>query len=152
MPIGPHELAGLIQAQAVPLKLWVRSCCAESDDVVQEAFCRLAVQEPAPLEPVAWLYRVSRNLAEKHRLAAQRRRARECARASAEARTATVDPLEVAEAMAAVEQLAPDLREVLVARIWGQLSLEETGRLCGVSTATAQRRYLACPAAPRSAA
>jgi RNA polymerase sigma-70 factor (ECF subfamily) len=30
---------------------------------------------------------------------------------------------------------------VLVARVWGQLSLEEVARLCGVSTATAFRRY-----------
>ena len=49
--------------------------------------------------------------------------------------------LEQAEAMAAVGRLTGDLREVLVARIWGQLTLDEVGKLCGISTATALRRY-----------
>lgn len=43
--------------------------------------------------------------------------------------------------LAAVDALDHELREVVIARIWGQLSLEEIGRLCGVSAATAYRRY-----------
>jgi RNA polymerase sigma-70 factor (ECF subfamily) len=54
------------------------------------------------------------------------------------------------DAIAAVEELADELREVLVARVWGQLSLEEVGKLCGVSTATAFRRYEAALKALRS--
>jgi RNA polymerase sigma-70 factor (ECF subfamily) len=142
MPLDAEQLGKLIANQAASLRLWIRSRCAASEDVVQEAFCRLAALEPPPDNPVAWLYRVCRNLAEKQRLSDQRRRQREQHRAGSVA--VTVDPaqgLELQETLAAVEQLPDDLRDVLVARVWGQLSLDEVGQLCGISTATAFRRY-----------
>jgi RNA polymerase sigma-70 factor (ECF subfamily) len=142
MPLEANQLAKLIESQAGCLRLWVRSRCASDEDVVQEAFCRLAMQEPPPDNPVAWLYRVCRNLAEKQRLSDARRRQREVARSKLE--LAAVDPagpLEIQEMLAAVESLEQEQREVLIARVWGQLSLEEVGNLCGVSTATAFRRY-----------
>jgi RNA polymerase sigma factor (sigma-70 family) len=141
MPLDAVQLAKLIESQAASLRLWVRGRGQSADDVVQEAFCRLAAAEPSPENPVAWLYRVCRNLAEKQRLADQRRQDREQARAQPETAAGQADPLELAEALAAVECLTPELREVVVARVWGQLSLEEIGKLCGVSTATAFRRY-----------
>src|SRR5205823_2242438 len=132
----------LIETQAASLRLWVRSRCQSPEDVVQEAFCRLASHEPPPVNPVAWLYAVTRNLADKQRRSDQRRRQREEDRTASEASDdAPPDPLEIAEVAAAVEELPDELREVLVARIWGALSLEEVGRLCGISTATACRRY-----------
>ncbi len=142
MPFDAAQLAKLIESHGGSLRLWVRSRCISGEDVVQEAFCRLAVQEPPPENPVAWLYRVCRNLAEKQRLADERRRKREKAWAQSEVvqRDAT-DPMEISETIAAVEGLDAELREVLVARLWGQLSLEEVGKLCGISTATAFRRY-----------
>jgi RNA polymerase sigma factor (sigma-70 family) len=151
MPLYAAHLAELIEWHAGSLRLWIRSRCACCEDVVQEAFCRLSVAEPPPDNPVAWLYRVCRNLADKQRVADHRRRQREEARAQPEAaRNDSADPLELAETLAAVEQLDVELREVLVARIWGQLSLEEIGRLCGVSTATAHRRYQAALRALKS--
>ena len=143
MPLDAAKLAELIEGQAASLRLWIRSRCASPEDVVQEAFCRLAVQDPTPNNPVAWLYRVCRNLAEKQRLGDSRRRRREEIRAQAVTTPTQRDSLELAEAVAAMEQLDAELREVLIARIWGQLSLEEVGRLCGISTATAFRRYQA---------
>lgn len=142
MPIDSALLAKLIDEQAGSLKLWIRSRCASCDDVVQEAFCKLAVEEPPPDKPVAWLYRVCRNLAESQRTSDARRRKREqvWARAKSEMSVAA-DPLELAEALAAVETLDAELREVLVARLWGKLSLEEVARLCRISTTTAFRRY-----------
>jgi RNA polymerase sigma factor (sigma-70 family) len=142
MPLDAEELGTLIANQAASLRLWIRSRCVASDDIVQEAFCRLATQDPRPDNPVEWLYRVCRNLAEKQRLADRRRTQREqdCAQSI---RTASnpIDGLELQETLSAVEQLSDELREVLVARVWGQLSLEEVGQLCGISTATAFRRY-----------
>lgn len=151
MPIDGPQLAKLIESQAASLQLWVRSRCASCEDVVQDAFCRLAVQEPPPDNPTAWLYRVCRNLAEKQRRSDERRRERE--RACAQLKVTTkdqADPIEMMDTIAAVEELADELREVLVARVWGQLSLEEVGKLCGVSTATAFRRYEAALKALRS--
>jgi DNA-directed RNA polymerase specialized sigma24 family protein len=60
---------------------------------------------------------------------------------SSRVRAEPIDSLELAETLAAVEQLNDTLREVLVARVWGQLSLDEVAQLCGVSAATAFRRY-----------
>lgn len=142
MPLDARQLADLIESQAACLRLWVRSRCAWDEDVVQEAFCRLAVQDPPPDNPVAWLYRVCRNLAEKQRRQDARRCQRERARSQFDLVSADPSgPLERMEVLAAVETLENELREVLVARVWGQLSLEEVGKLCGVSTATAFRRY-----------
>ena len=142
MPLDAVTLVELIDTHAASLQLWVRPRCASCEDVVQEAFCRLARQEPPPENPVAWLYRVCRNLAERQRISDERRQEREQSRARAEiAARDSADPLEVAETLAAVEKLDEKLRDVLVARIWGQLPFEEIGKLCGVSTATAFRRY-----------
>jgi len=144
MPLDATQLAELIDSQAASLRLWVRSRCPSPEDVVQDAFCRLASQEPPPGSPVAWLYAVARNLADKQRRGDQRRRRREESRAAVESfDDAAADPLEIAEVGAAVEELPDELREVLVARIWGGLSLEEVARLCGISAATAWRRYQA---------
>lgn len=144
MPLHPTQLAELIESQAGSLQLWIRSRTAAYEDVVQEAFCRLAVQEPPPDNPVAWLYQVCRNLAETQRVTDLRRRQREEARAPSEvSKCNPADRLELAETIAAVESLDDELREVFVARIWGQLSLDEIGQLCGISTTTAHRRYQA---------
>jgi RNA polymerase sigma-70 factor (ECF subfamily) len=144
MPLDALTLAELIHCQAAPLRLWIARRCSAPEDVVQEAFCRLAAADPSPEQPVAWLYRVCRNLAERQRTSDERRTRREAARASIEATDA--DPstaLEQAELVAAVDDLPADLREVVIARVWGQLSLDEVGRLCQISTATACRRYAA---------
>lgn len=141
MPIDALRLAKLIERHGASLQLWVRSCCDSTEDAVQEAFTKLAVQDPEPDNPVAWLYQVSRNVALKRRRSDRRRRDREWASAQAEVVAAPSDPLEIADLQAAVAALADELREVLVARIWGQLTLEEIGQMCGLSTATAFRRY-----------
>ena len=142
MPLDAAQLATLIESHAAALESWLRSRCASGEDVVQEAFCRLACQHPPPDNPAAWLYRVCRNLAEKQRLSDLRRRNREQRRALPEAASRFAgDAVESAEALAAVAELDEQLREVLIARIWGGLPLEEIGKLCGVSTATAYRRY-----------
>ncbi len=141
MPVDPLQLAQLIEQHARTLRLWVRSRCASSEDVVQEAYCKLAVQEPPPDKPVAWLYRVCLNLAEKQRLSDTRRQRREQAWAQQKSSTTnTDDPSNLTEILAAVETLDAEQREILVARIWGKLSLEEVAEICGISTTTAFRR------------
>src|SRR5579885_2959169 len=98
MPLDATKLANLIEANAAALELWVRGHCESCEDVVQEAFCRLAGQDPPPKNPVAWLYRVCRNLAERQRLSAARRRRREQSKARTEELSDNpADALEVAE-------------------------------------------------------
>jgi RNA polymerase sigma-70 factor (ECF subfamily) len=142
MRYSAEQLAALVDRHAVPLQLWVGRRCLAADDVVQEAFCRLAVADPPPEQPVAWLYRVARNLAENQRVSSRRRRNREKQAAVPEAsQNDPTEPLVVDEVLDAVLQLDDSFREVVTARIWGQLTFEEIGGLCEISTATASRRY-----------
>ncbi len=142
MPFSADQIAAIVERHAVPLQLWVGRNGVTAEDVVQEAFCRLAALDPPPDQPIAWLYRVVRNLAETQRLSSRRRRSREKQVAAAE--SVNTDPserLHVDEAVNAVMQLDDPLREVLTDRIWGQLTFDEIGVLCKISTATASRRY-----------
>jgi RNA polymerase sigma-70 factor, ECF subfamily len=142
MPLSAEQIAALIERHAVPLQIWIGRRGPGADDVVQEIFCRLAILERPPERIVAWLYRAARNLAENQRVAACRRHAREKRAATAEA--VQDDPLErlmADEVLTSVLRLDDSLREVVTARIWGQLTFEEIATLCGISTATASRRY-----------
>src|SRR4029077_957422 len=61
--MGPEVLGRLIDEHAAALVLYARQWCAAPEDVVQEAFLKLAAQRRPPQSPVAWLYRVVRNAA-----------------------------------------------------------------------------------------
>jgi len=85
---------------------------------------------------------VCRNQAEKQRASDYRRRKREQTWARANrSKTSGEDGTNLDDTLAAIELLEDELREVLVARVWGRLSLVEVARLCGISTTTAFRRY-----------
>ena len=141
----PAEVARLIDTHAAPLVLCARQWCAEPEDVVQEAFIKLVRQSRPPADAVAWLYRVVRNGAIDASKMARRRQRRE----SAVARPVRwfvepgVDGLDAETAVAALEQLASEQREVIVARHWGGLSFEQIAAVAGCSASTAFRRYTA---------
>jgi RNA polymerase sigma factor (sigma-70 family) len=142
MPLSAEQIAALIERHAVPLAIWIGHQEGWADDVVQEAFCRLAAANPPPDWVVPWLYRVAWNLAQTQRLSTRRRRSREKQAATREA--VREDPLQRLiddEVLAAVLSLDGPLREVVTARIWGGLGFREIGKLCGTSAATALRRY-----------
>jgi RNA polymerase sigma-70 factor (ECF subfamily) len=141
----PADIARLIDAHAAPLVLYARQWCGEPEDVVQEAFLKLVRQQQPPGDAVAWLYRVVRNGALDTAKTARRRQRRE----SAAARPvrwfveSEVDGLDAATAVAALERLVPEQREVIVARHWGGLSYEQIAEVVGCSASTAFRRYSA---------
>jgi RNA polymerase sigma factor (sigma-70 family) len=142
MPLTAEQIAALVERHAVPLQIWAGRKCLTAEDVVQEAFCRIAVLDPPPEHPAAWLYRVVRNLAENQRISGRRRRAREMRAAAVEA--VCNDPTErliADEVLDAVLKLDDPLRAVVTARIWGGFTFDEIGDLCSISTATASRHY-----------
>lgn len=142
MPLSAELIAALVERHAVPLQIWLGRRCRTAEDVVQETFCRLAVLDRLPEQTAAWLYRVARNLAENQRVKGQRRLAREKHVAAREA--VDQDPSErlfADEVLEAVLQLDDPFREVVTARIWGQLTFDEIADLCGISAATASRRF-----------
>src|SRR5271165_708542 len=76
-PIEPESLGLLYRQHAPALRLYSRQWPGVGEDVVHDAFVRLAQQSPPPDQVVPWLYRVVRNAALAAGRAASRRRRRE---------------------------------------------------------------------------
>jgi RNA polymerase sigma factor (sigma-70 family) len=140
-----EDVAQLIDAHAAPLVLYARQWCNESEDVVQEAFFKLVRQRRSPADAVAWLYRVVRNGALDAAKMARRRQQRESAAARPDRWFVEpeVEGLDAETAVAALQRLLPEQREVIVARYWGGLSFEQIAEVVGCSASTAFRRYSA---------
>jgi RNA polymerase sigma-70 factor (ECF subfamily) len=141
----PDDFVRLMDSYGPPLLLYARQWCDAPEDVVQEAFLKLVSLRQPPNKVVPWLYRVVRNAALDARKAALRRQRRE----SVAARSLhwfvepEMDGLDAAAAVEALQQLPAEEREVIVARLWGDLSFEEIAELAGCSASTAFRRYSA---------
>lgn len=144
--MGPEQLGRLMDAYGAALVLYARAWCAAPEDVVQEAFVKLAGQGTPPDNPAAWLFRVVRNAALSAGRAERRRRRHEAVAAS-RAPTWFVPTegtgLDAEAATEALRSLPDEWREVIVAHLWGGLTFEEVGALAGCSSSTAHRRYLA---------
>src|SRR5262245_51075204 len=132
-------------AHAPPLILYARQCCAAPEDVVQEAFLKLIALPRLPREVVPYLYKVVRNAALDAGKGDRRRQRREAA-AARPVRwfvEPEIDDLSAEAAVAALQRLPDDQREVIVARLWGGLSFEQIAEVAGCSASTAFRRFTA---------
>ena len=148
--IAPDELGRLYREHAPALRLYVRQWPAGAEDLVQDAFVKLAQQSPPPQQVLPWLYRVVRNGAlASVRGETRRRRRQDRVRAGEAWFDAADDQLDGREATRLLAELPLELREVVVARIWGGLTFEEAAQLVGCSLPTAHRRYQAGLAATR---
>lgn len=142
MPIPPDALGDLIDRHWGPLLAWVGRCDGAAEDVVQQAFIRLASTEPAPEHPVGWLYRVSRRLAiNEHKSQARRRQRHNHVARSQQQPQPCWQSAEASELIELLQQLPDDCRQVVVARLWGDLTFEEIAVVVGASPATVWRRY-----------
>jgi len=144
--MAPELIGRLIDVHAAALTLYARQWCAAPEDVVQEAFVKLAALVTSPPHVVPWLYTVVRNGALSAARADRRRQkheAKAAARLPAWFVPAEPPGLDAAAAAAAMAELPLDEREVIVAHLWGGLTFEQVGRLTGSSSATAYRRYAA---------
>ena len=73
-PMEPTVLGRVYRQHAAALLLYARQWGGSAEDIVQDAFVRLARQTPPPEQVLPWLYRVVRNEAlAAHRSAARRR-------------------------------------------------------------------------------
>lgn len=142
--MAPEELGRLIDDHAATLVLFARQWCGTPEDVVQEAFIKLAASPKAPPHAVAWLFTVVRRAAISA-ARSDRRRIRHETRAATRAPSWFV-PTEGAGldgqfATSALNALPLDERETIIAHLWGDLTFEQIGPLIGASAATAYRRY-----------
>src|SRR5437762_763341 len=143
--MGPAELARLIQEHAAALVLYARQWCAAPEDVVQEAFVKLAGQRLEPRQPLPWLFRVVRNAAISARRAAERRRRHETAAAQCQPPWFVPDEDSALDAEAVTRALAalpPDEREVITLHLWGGLTFVQIAEVVGCSGSSAHRWYL----------
>ena len=149
--MSPETLAQLIDEHAAALELYAAQWADSPADVVQEAFLRLVRQAEPPGRPVAWLYRVVRNLSISAVRSSERRRRHESQARTGEAWFSATEGsrLDAQEATEALQSLPEEQREVIVARIWGRLSFEQIAELTETSSSTAHRRYEAGLAALR---
>src|SRR5262245_3710055 len=148
--IAAEELGRLFREHAPALYLYARQWRMDDEDIIQDAFVKLAQQSPPPEPILPWLYRVVRNEALQAGRSAARRRRRESRAGTAEIWFDTVgDVIDGREATRLLAELPIEQRELIVARVWGGLKFEELAELAGCSLPTAHRRYEAGLAALR---
>ncbi len=121
---------------------------AEAQDIVQEAFMRFWQARGRARDPAAYMYACVRRCAlESHRSGRRRERWEQAAMRE---RPAQVEP--AFEAMpekdefrgsveAAFERLPDEQRQVLVLKIWGELTFEQIGEVIEASPNTAASRF-----------
>ncbi len=122
---------------------WVRTP-ADAEDIVQEAFVRFWRKQHSP-ENRALLFATVRSIA-LDLLRRDSRRARREASACLEAEQADAPSFETddesRQALAeAVARLPCEQREVVVMKIWNELTFAEIGAVLGISQNTAASRY-----------
>ena len=120
------------------------NCRADAEDIVQEAFVRFWRRQHS-IENRALLYATVRSTA-LDRLRSDQRRARREAMAADDSEETFEPPfLAMDEGQqllaAAVERLPNEQREVLVLKIWNDLTFAEIGNVLEISQNTAASRY-----------
>lgn len=111
-----------------------------ADDVVQQVFLRLLAGEvPAPEDPRPYLFGAVRNVAMNFRRGERREAARRQASPMFDA------PPESQEARVALEEaidgLPAEQREIVMLRVWGEMTIEEAAGVAGIPPNTAASRY-----------
>jgi RNA polymerase sigma-70 factor, ECF subfamily len=123
---------------------WV-SCQADAEDVFHTAFVRFWRQRDRVRDPLPFLYTCVRTTAMNWRRQQGRRQKHE--RAAQPEPLFASDPDRVSQAEtnealdAALGQLSDEQREVVVMRIWGELTFPQIGEVLSISASTADTRY-----------
>ena len=156
MTVSADQVATWVREHGPRLVLFARQWVAsqaDAEDVLQEAFVRFWPRRRRARDPVAYLYQCVRRAAMNWRRSAERRARHE---AEADAQPMFRTPAEEAElaelaglAQAALEGLPVEQREIVVLRIWGQLTFKAVAEVLGIPPPTARSRYRYAMAALR---
>lgn len=152
--VTPADLGEWYRAYGAALVLYARQWLGQgaAEDAVQDVFLRLIAQTAAPGNPRAWLFRAVRNAAISGLRSQKRREARETSPAAAGRpwfEPDATERLDAAQAQAILTGLPAEQREVVVLRIWGELTLREVGELLNEPVSTVFSRYQAALSAIR---
>ena len=145
--LSSSQIADLWNQHAAALQLLARARCGLAEDCVQEAFARLATEDPAPKDVVAWLARVVRNEAISQLRKDQRRRRREDVFVH-ERSPWLLPPDALRDDLMAAEEIQQGLlrldaesREIIIAHLWTGLSFRQIAEAFGISSSAVHRQY-----------
>lgn len=134
--------------QAPKLILFARQwvpCHADAEDVFHTAFIRFWQERDRVRDPIPFLYTCVRRAALNWRREQARREKREWAAQPEPLFGTAEDRLAKAETDEAIEEallrLSDEQREVIVMRIWGELTFPQIGEVLSISSSTADTRY-----------
>ncbi|HYA48974.1 MAG TPA: sigma-70 family RNA polymerase sigma factor [Burkholderiales bacterium] len=118
----------------------------DAEDVLQEAFCRLArysLRWALVRNPRAFVFKVLRNEANRFLARRIKQRAGDQVVMGEAGRLASVieGPAEAALAVRALGELPDEQREVIVLKVFQDFSFKEIAAICGLSINTAASRY-----------
>ena len=139
-----QEIDGFVLTWTSRLVLFAHQWTHSADDVVQDVFLQLYRLQERPDDVVAWLFKATRNAAISKRRSETARVRRENAVAVAESvwfQSLDEDRLDGETAKEKMLELSPELREVVVARLWGGLTFEQIAASTDSTRATTRRRY-----------
>ncbi|MEM7478410.1 MAG: RNA polymerase sigma factor, partial [Planctomycetota bacterium] len=147
--VPPAEIAELWQKHSAGLLLLVRArfgnqVDCDAEDILQESFARLARLKRPPEDALAWLMRTSRNLAIDLLRSGKRRRHREHVVAEGRGcwfQSSPIQSLVAAEVAEGLQQLEPELREVLIAHLWNGMSFRQIANALDTSSSGIHRQY-----------
>lgn len=112
----------------------------EAEDVLQETFLALLRRPQPPRDPAGYALRAYRNRARNHWRSLWRRLARE-PEADRWFEPPTADEAATERARSALIRLPVEQREVIVLKVWHEMTFEAIGRLIGRSPNTVAGRY-----------
>lgn len=138
-----HWCRELYEAHAAGLLLYGRALGlghTESEDLIQETFLALLKLEVPPANPKHYLVRAFRNRSLNSKRGLFRRLARELESKRWFETPPDESPREIA-AMETLATLPADQKEVVVLKVWHQMTFEEIGELLDISPNTAAGRY-----------
>ncbi len=150
-PMRCNNLQELFASLSNALVLYARQWCKTPEDAVQEAFIDLANCSSEPDYPKAWLYTTTRRKAQNIARAESRHRnhLEQLIQANSGDRASeywlepnTRNGIAASEVLEGLDSLTPDQREMIIAKVWGDLTFEELAELMNCSPASAYRRYV----------
>lgn len=141
-----EQAAAIAEKHGASLVLFARQWTPAADDAVQEAFIDLLRLQKPPDNPAAWLFTTVKRKAMNHVRSDSRRQKHTqsfAALRDAWFESNYVDELFAEEVKEFIERLDDIERQILVARVWGDLSFQEIAELVTQSTSSVHRRYQA---------
>lgn len=138
----------MLRSHGAALVLFARQWCSDPDDALQDALIDLTHLARAPNDPVAWLFTATKRRALNQARGEARRKRRDSIAAQQMPDFTWFDceferREESQSIQNALSKLPLEERQILVMRIWGNLSFSQIADVVETSSSTVHRRYLA---------